>query len=84
MYLHLGGDMVVKTSEVVAILNLENISTSASSREYLKLLEKRNEIEGVSPSETKSIVITHDKVFSSPISSQTLMKRAGSFGEWSK
>lgn len=76
MYLHLGGDVVVKTSEVVAILNLENISTSQSSREYLRSLEDRNGVGAFDPKETKSIIITQDKVYASPISSLTLMKRA--------
>lgn len=76
MYLHLGGDMVVKTSDVVAILNLENISTSQSSREYLKSLENRSGIGSFDPEETKSIVLTRENVFASPISSLTLMKRA--------
>ena len=84
MYLHLGGETVVKTSEVIAILNLDNILTSSSSREYLKSVELHKEIQGVHQDEAKTIVITTDKVYKSPISSLTLMKRANSLGDYSK
>lgn len=82
MYLHLGGEVVVKVSEVVAILNMENISNAAVQLFLKKAVEiqKNNEL----GSETKSLIITEDKVYISPISSFTLMKRAGYLSDLAK
>ncbi|HHZ20961.1 MAG TPA: DUF370 domain-containing protein [Firmicutes bacterium] len=82
MYLHLGGDYVVKKSEIISILNLDCVSLS-SMQDLLKSIGEKKEIIGLSP-ETKSIVITERAIYASPISSLTLLKRATQLVDLSK
>ncbi len=80
MYLHLGGDVAVRIKDIVAIMDMETTSTSKKTREFLKINQKYGEIISVNNELPKSYVITTEdsktKVYISPISSQTLLKRA--------
>lgn len=80
MYLHLGADVCVRTKDIVCIMDMETSSTSPRTREFLKKNQKSNSVVSVSEELPKSYVIIHngDKttVYISPISSQTLLKRA--------
>lgn len=76
MFLHLGGDSVVLTSELVAIINLENAMTSSSTREFMKVVEEEGFVKDLSGGTPKSCVVTDRNVYLSPISSTTLKKRA--------
>ncbi|HEX2953174.1 MAG TPA: extracellular matrix/biofilm biosynthesis regulator RemA family protein [Bacillota bacterium] len=83
MYLHLGGETVVKVSEVVAILNLENLSIASAQTFLKKSIETRDNL-NKDQDEPKSLIITNDKVYTSPISSFTLMKRAAYLSDVTK
>ncbi len=81
MFLHLGADVVVNEKDVVAIMDLETTSISKITREYLKKAEKENNVITVSYEDLpKSYVVvknkTERKVYISPISSATLLKRS--------
>ena len=86
MYLHLGGDVAVRIKDIVAIMDMETTSTSKKTREFLKITQKNGEIISVNNELPKSyVIITQDKrtkVYISPISSQTLLKRANNFKEY--
>lgn len=84
MYLHLGGETVVKTSEVVAIFNMENIALSSPAHIFLKDAVNTQDDASVTLNESKSLIITDKKIYISPISSFTLMKRASYFSELAK
>lgn len=75
MFLHLGGDMIVRLTEVVAILDYR-VARAAASKEYLQLARSEGRLYDVSDGEAKSFVIAKDAVYLSPISSTTLKKRA--------
>lgn len=81
MYLHLGQDVVVSLKNVIAILDMDNTTISKISKEFLKTAEEEGFIENVSDDLPKSYVICEvdkkSKVYISPISSVTLLKRAG-------
>ena len=81
MYLHLGQDTVVRTSDVVAIFDLENASIAKSTKGYLAAAQKRGMVINVSTELPKSFVICTEhgstKVYISQISSSTLKKRTG-------
>ena len=80
MYLHLGGDVSVKIKNIVAIMDLETTSVSKITKEFLKIAQKSDSVVNVNEELPKSYVIISDdektKVYISPISSQTLLKRA--------
>ena len=81
MYLHLGQDVVVSLRNVLAIFDMENTTISKISKEFLKTAEEEGFVETVSEDLPKSYVICEidkkSKVYISPISSVTLLKRAG-------
>ena len=78
MYLHIGLDVCVKIKDIVAIMDLETTSTSKITREFLR--RKNYEAVEISDEIPKSYVITNSmgktRLYISPISSQTLLKRA--------
>lgn len=80
MFLHLGSDVVVNDKDIVAIMDLETTSISKITREYLQKAEKESEVITVSYEDLpKSYVIIKNKnkrkIYISPISSATLLKR---------
>ena len=80
MFLHLGSDVVVNGKDIIAIMDLETTSISKITREYLQKAEKENEVITVSYEDLpKSYVIVKNKnkrkIYISPISSATLLKR---------
>lgn len=75
MFLHLGGDQIVRLSDVVAILDYK-VARAASSKEYMQLARSEGRLHDIGDGETKSFVISRDAVYLSPISSTTLKKRA--------
>jgi len=83
MYLHIGGEFVVRRKEVVGIMDIENTSISKITRDYLAGAEKNGRVINVSDDLPKSFVITKGedgvKVYISPISSVTLSRRKNNF-----
>ncbi|MBR6728739.1 MAG: DUF370 domain-containing protein [Clostridia bacterium] len=84
MFLHLGSDVVVNMADVIAILDLDVTSTSKITREFLRVAEDEGFVVNVSEDLPKSFVITEidkkSRVFVSPISTATLLKRAKESG----
>ena len=81
MYLHLGQDTVVRTSDIIAIFDLENASIAKSTKGYLAFAQKNGMVVNVSTELPKSFVVCTEngrtKVYISQISSSTLKKRTG-------
>lgn len=81
MYLHLGSDIVVSKKDIIAILDLETTSISKRTQKFLETAQKSGRVIDVSISDLpKSYVLCGSKdnykVYVSPISAQTLTKRA--------
>lgn len=85
MYLHIGGDKVVKSGDIIGIFDIETASTSKTAREYLCASESKKII-STTDDLPKSFVVCrkrlkngkNDKntiVYISQISSSTLKKR---------
>lgn len=83
MFLHLGGDTVVALKDVIAIFDLDITSISKITREFLHVAEEEGFVINVSEDLPKSYVLAEtnreSRVYVSPISAATLLKRAGSF-----
>lgn len=75
MFIHLGGDTVVRSSDVIAIIDT-NMDDSKFTREFLDHKERQQQLIRISKEETKSYVVLPDRIYCSPISSLTLKKRA--------
>lgn len=76
MYIHLGGEKIVRASELIAIFDVYIEKPSKISKQFIHHAEQNKLIEYIGDEEPKSIVITQDKIYYSPISSMTLKKRA--------
>ncbi|MCE5172495.1 DUF370 domain-containing protein [Paenibacillus profundus] len=76
MYIHLGGERVIRSSELVAIFDVSIEKSSKLSKQFVANAHKVRNVETIGEEAAKSIVVTKGKVFYSPISSTTLKKRA--------
>lgn len=81
MYLHLGGEYVVKEEEVIGIFDLDTSTVSKHTRNFLNKKEKEKKVINVSFELPKSFILAGDKknekIYISQISSATLNKRSG-------
>lgn len=81
MFLHLGEDVVVRVKDIIAIMDMENTTISKITKEFLTVAEEEGFIISISEELPKSFIITEidkkSKIYISPISSVTLLKRAG-------
>jgi hypothetical protein len=80
MFLHLGEDVVVLSSSVVGIFDLDNTTISKDTRGFLKHMQEKNEVTDVSSELPKSFVLCAEggkqRLYTSQISPATLLKRA--------
>lgn len=81
MFLHLGQDTVIIEEDIVGIFDLDTTTVSKPTRDYLKTMQKGGNVINVSYDLPKSFVITakknsdEKKMYISPISTSTLLKR---------
>jgi len=82
MYLHLGSDVSVKTSDIVGIFDMDNTTVSAKTRAFLKKAQKNGDICDVTEDLPKSFILANtdgkNSVYISSLATRTLLKRAGS------
>ncbi|MCZ0702209.1 hypothetical protein J2T56_000757 [Natronobacillus azotifigens] len=76
MFIHIGGDHVIQSEDVVAIIDQQYIKSSTINDEMMENQEKNMKTFGLEEEETKSIVITKKYIYYSPLSILTLKKRA--------
>lgn len=75
MFIHLGGDRMIKTNDLIAIFDLSIEKSSKTTQQYINSVHLTKNIEIISQDDSKSIVVTSSKVYYSPISSSTIRKR---------
>ncbi|MFS0841156.1 extracellular matrix regulator RemB [Paenibacillus sp. UNC499MF] len=76
MFIHLGGEKIIRSSELIAIFDLSIEKSSKISKQFIAEAARGKKIEIIGEEECKSLVVTQSKVYYSPISSMTLKKRA--------
>lgn len=74
MFIHLGENVIVRSNDVVTILDRQLLKSSSIVNEFLELQESR--IVKLTTGDIKSVVVTIDKIYFSPLSSSTLKKRS--------
>lgn len=79
MFIHLGGDKIIRAAELIAIFDLSVERNSKITKQFTSYAIKEKRVETIGEEESKSLVVTVDKVYYSPISSSTLKKRANHF-----
>lgn len=76
MFIHIGGDTVVSTKDVISILDHQTVKTSKVTKRFIDEERKKKRVIDEASEEVKSFVITKDAIYCSPISSLTLKRRA--------
>lgn len=76
VFIHLGGDVIIRSKDIIAILNWDVQEKAQITGLFLKEEEKRKKKTIISEGYIKSIVLTNEEVFYSPVSSLTLNRRA--------
>lgn len=82
MFLHLGGDVVINQEKIIAILDYQSSLTNGNMKVFLQNIKESQRVHYVSEQgNEKSLVVTSEGYYISPISSTTLLKRSVSLEE---
>ncbi|SDJ25504.1 extracellular matrix regulator RemB [Natribacillus halophilus] len=77
MFVHIGGYTVIRSKDIIAILNYDVHESSSLTQQYLASLHENEIVKAANDDDaTKSLVITSEKLYHSPISSTTLRRRS--------
>lgn len=80
MYLHIGNDTVINTSELIGVFDIEKTSVSKNTKDFLRDAGKKGRVRYVSGEMPKSFAVCLDKdlnetVYVTNISAATIKKR---------
>lgn len=86
MLLHLGGDVVIRTNDVIVILDYGKKQKDEPLQSLLEHYKASKDTVWITESAVKSVVVTEEKIYVSPIAAATLNKRSMYLdherGEW--
>lgn len=74
MYIHVGEDILVRSKDIVAIIDKQSVRSSKMVEEFLE--RKKHSVINLSKGSYKSVVITTKEIYFSPLASGTLKKRS--------
>lgn len=77
MYLHLGHSTVVPYGDILGVFDLDNVSQSRRTQDFLEKAEDADKLETLGQRIPVSLVVTTGKSYLSPISSAVLCRRLG-------
>ncbi len=75
MYIYLGGDIAIKTSEIIGIFDMDTSTVNKATRDYLSKAEKDKRVVYVNYELPKSFIVCKDKIYICPLNTVTLNKR---------
>lgn len=76
MYIHIGGEYTLSDKWIIGIFDIDQTTTYGSdTSNFLARQEKMGRLDIVSPDLPRSIVVTLDRVYLSPITAKTLVSR---------
>lgn len=75
MFLFLGGEITVRSEDVVGIFDIEECSVGRITADYLNACQRNGRIVNVSEDMPKSFVVCTDKTYISNVSRSTIFKR---------
>ncbi len=76
MYVHLGGEVVVPIQEIIGIFDARLVEGNDDNRHFMDSARSQGRMRAETPpTERKSIVVTTGGVYTSAISSLTLVRR---------
>lgn len=75
MFIHLGGDVLIRAAEIIAILQFEDSEAPEQKNPFITLAGAKESVT-ITPELVKSVIITDHIIYYSPVSSITLNRRA--------
>ncbi len=85
MYVHVGGEYTISDRIIVGIFDMDTISPKQTDMlRFLSEAEKAEHVEYVSEEIPRSVIVTIDRVYISPISTVTLLRRISEMKKRSK
>ena len=75
MLLHIGGDTVVRTGDIIGIFDMDTSTVGKTTRDFLTKAEQQKRVQYVNYDLPKSYVLTKETVYISPLNVSTLIKR---------
>ncbi|CAN7146724.1 MULTISPECIES: extracellular matrix/biofilm biosynthesis regulator RemA family protein [Bacillaceae] len=80
MYIHVGEDVMVRTDEIIAIIDRDTVQFSEEIQHFLKT--KDHNLCNLAKGSYKSLVITTGQLYLSPLASSTLKKRSKKYSNY--
>jgi hypothetical protein len=74
MYIHIGEDINIRAQDIISILDKESANNAPLVEEFIR--HHKAKLINLSKNPFKSVIITYDNVYLSPIASGTLKKRS--------
>jgi len=74
MYIYIGNSEVIKTENIICILDYQLMQSSTKFKKFIKQRENKINLIG-NKKDIKSIIITDKELYYSPLSTMTLKKR---------
>lgn len=75
MFLHLGAQVSIFDEDIIAILSMDTLDRSELTIEFLNFQKAKGRVLSVDRRKPKSVVITPQNIYLSPISVSTLRRR---------
>ncbi|WP_017471604.1 extracellular matrix regulator RemB [Amphibacillus jilinensis] len=76
MFIHIGDDQVIRSDQIIVMIDQQYVASSSINEEMIEHQEEVEDMPQLDHDLTKSIIITKDHVYYSPLSILTLRKRA--------
>lgn len=77
MYVHIGGEYSIPDRMIIGIFDLDEVTGADScTNEFLFKAEKESRVETISFDIPRSMIVTLERIYISPISAGTISKRA--------
>jgi extracellular matrix regulatory protein B len=82
MYIHIGGEYSIPEKMIIGVFGFDEITDrSSGSIGFLRKAESENKVENVSFDIPRSVIVTVERVYLSPISPRTIRKRIAVWSE---
>jgi extracellular matrix regulatory protein B len=76
MYLHIGGQYTVSDKYILGVFDFDTTTRPGSATiDYLRKAEKEGRVDMIVPDLPRSIILTLDRIYYSPVSPGTIRRR---------
>lgn len=77
MFIHVGGDISLSDRWIIAILDFDAVTTDprSATRDFLTQAEADNRLEWIGQELPRSLILTMDRQYLSPVRAETLRQR---------